>query len=88
MNRCENYQATSMARFAGIELRPEQINDYVFARNCQDKEFVGECDQILLDMCLDHNQTIIFRKKFNNIFNDRVKLDYGERTPKQSGDNL
>lgn len=68
MNHCEIGQATSMARFAGIELKPEQITDYIFARNCPDKEFMGECDQVLLDVCLDHNQTIQFRKKFNNIF--------------------
>ena len=67
-NNCEIGQATLMAEFAGIKLRPNQINDYVFARNCEDKEFVGECDQVLLDMCLDHNQTIQFRKTFNNIF--------------------
>lgn len=65
---CEIGQATSMARIAGIELRPNQINDYVFARNCQDKEFISECDQVLLDMCLDHNKEIQFRKTFNNIF--------------------
>ena len=57
-----------MAIFAGIELRPEQIDDYVFVRTCQDKEFNSECDQVLLDLCLDHNQEIQFRKKFNNIF--------------------
>ena len=67
-NHCEISQATSMAIIAEIELRPEQINDYIFARNCQDKEFIGECDQVLLDLCLDHNQEIKFRKKFNNIF--------------------
>jgi len=67
-NHCEVGQATSMAKFAGIELRPQQINDYIFARNCQDKEFIGECDQVLLDLCLDHNQEIQFRKTFNNIF--------------------
>lgn len=63
-------QATSMARVAGIELRTEQIKDYIFARQCQDKEFMGECDQVLLDICLDHNQTIQFRNKFNNIFHE------------------
>lgn len=68
MSRYERGQAEGMAHFAGIELRSEQIDDYTFARNCQDKEFISQCDQILLDMCLDHNQTIIFRKKFNNIF--------------------
>lgn len=67
-NYCEISQANSMARVAEIELRPEQIEDYVFARNCQDKEFIGQCDQVLLDICLDHNQTIQFRKKFNHIF--------------------
>jgi hypothetical protein len=65
---CEIGQATSMARFAGIELRPQQINDYIFARNCEDKEFMGESDQVLLDLCLDHTQEIQFRKTFNNIF--------------------
>lgn len=65
---CEVGQATSMARFAGIELRPEQVEDYIFARSCQDKEFMCECDQVLLDLCLDHNQEIQFRNKFNNIF--------------------
>ena len=67
-NHCEKSQATSMARVAEIELRPEQIEDYVFARSCQDKEFIGESDQVLLDLCLDHTQEIKFRKKFNNIF--------------------
>lgn len=68
--RCEQLQATSMARFAGIELRPEQIADYVFARNCPDKEFARECDQVLLDLCLDHNQGIQFRQTFYNIFKE------------------
>ena len=67
-NNCETGQATSMARVAGIELKPDQINDYVFARQCLDKEFMGECDQRLLDLCLDHEQTIQFREKFKNIF--------------------
>lgn len=67
-SRCEVGQATSMARFAGIELMPEQVNDYVFARKRQDKEFNGQSDQVLLDLCLDHTQKIQFRKKFNNIF--------------------
>lgn len=68
MSRCERLQAESMARFARIILQPNQIDDYVFARNCQDKEFRGECDQRLLDICLNPTQTIQFRKTFNNIF--------------------
>lgn len=68
MSRCERLQAEVMASVAEIKLRPEQIDDYVFARNCQDKEFVRECDQRLLDLCLDDQQTIQFRKTFNNIF--------------------
>lgn len=70
MAHCERSQAEGMAKFAGITLRAEQINDYTFARNCQDKEFNSQSDQVLLDMCLDHDQTIKFRKKFNNIFTE------------------
>jgi len=67
---CEQLQATSMARVAGIELRPEQIADYVFARNCPDREFRIECDQVLLDLCLDLDQGIQFRQTFSNIFKE------------------
>ena len=72
-NNCQIGQVKSMAKFAGIELRQDQINDYVFARNCQDKEFMGESDQVLLDLCLDHTQEIQFRNKFNNINFENLK---------------
>lgn len=71
MNHCEG-QAKGMARFAGIELKSEQIDGYVLARSSKDKELNSQCDQVLLESCLDDNQKIIFRKKFNNIFNQRV----------------
>lgn len=67
-SRCEVGQATSMARFAGIELKPEQIDNYVFARKCLEKEFNCQSDQVLLERCLDDTQKIQFRKKFDNIF--------------------
>lgn len=67
-NNCEIGQATHMADIAGIKLEPNQIEDYVFARQCLDKEFTGECDQVLLDLVLNPLQTIQFRKTFNNIF--------------------
>jgi len=68
MNSCEVNQAQSMSSIASIDLKPQQIEDYTFARNCQDKEFIRESDQVLLDLCLDHQQTIQFRKTFNRIF--------------------
>lgn len=66
--QCEAGQATSMAKFAGIELMPEQVNAYIFARKSLDKEFNCQSDQVLLERCLDDNQKIQFRKKFDNIF--------------------
>lgn len=63
---CQSIQAKSMAMIADIKLRPQQIDDYVFTRNCE--EFMGECDQVLLDLCLDDNQEIKFREFYKHIF--------------------
>lgn len=67
-SHCEIGQATTMARFAGIELKPEQIADYVLARRCLEKEFNCQSDQVLLEKYLDDTQRVQFRKKFDNIF--------------------
>ena len=66
-NSCSRLQAETMSKFAGIKLRPNQVDDYVYVRESLDKDFGGESDQILLDLVLDPNQTIVFREKFDNI---------------------
>jgi len=56
-------QATFMAKTAGIELSPQQIDDYVFLRDCPDIQ--NNSDQQVLDTCLDPIQTRQFRDTFH-----------------------
>jgi len=58
-------QATNMAKIAGIELRPIQLNDYIYAR--KDRELFWQSDQELLDLTLEEEQKIKFRQTFDNI---------------------
>ena len=61
-------QATNMAKLAGIELNPEQIDSYTYARTSLDPVFNSKSDQVLLDLTLDENQTIKFRQFYRNMF--------------------
>ena len=64
-NRHEIGQATSMARFANIELTTDEILSYTWARKLDD--FMGLSDQCILDLCLSPDKQVIFERKFDNI---------------------
>ena len=56
-----------MAKLAGIELRPDQIKEYILGRQCEDKNFRSLYDQQILCGVLDLNQAISLRRSFPNI---------------------
>jgi hypothetical protein len=58
-------QAENMARVAGIELRPDQIDRYKECRN--DKSLEHFSDHAILYFILDEDQRILFEQKFNKI---------------------
>lgn len=64
-NRHEIGQAESMARVAGIELTTDEILTYAWARN--EPDFIGMCDQAVLDICLPADKQAIFEQQFKNV---------------------
>jgi hypothetical protein len=60
-------QAINMAKFSGIKLTPEQLEDYVFLRESKDREIEHNSDQVILDTLLNPIQTRQFREKFKGV---------------------
>lgn len=64
-NRCTIGQAESMARISNLVLAPEQVADYIRARQSKDKLFMGMSDHEILYHCLSPEQQEQFSKVFN-----------------------
>lgn len=60
-------QAEFMAGFAQIDITPEQIKDYVWARQSDEPCFMGMSDQNILHLVLTPEQRTIFEREFCNI---------------------